>query len=500
MIIDTHCHPDLKPFSESYGTDPARWGKNSINLADKYSIWYTNRISGFDRDIIEARAGLNWFTQSDMGNLFTGGVDVVFYSLYPLEKGFMTGNGLLDLGVQAVTGFNGRFLRHLQSNVNDYWNQLNMQYEYLKEAASTAANSNIVSVNGRQCAYHLTKNYAEVEANYNNQATVKRLSAVLTIEGAHVFGTGIDYNSEPDWQRLQQRVAQLKAWEHPVFIVGIGHHFFNQLCGHEVTLGAERMVPMPIRNAQLWRTDTNITQTGERLITELLDDTNGRRVYIDIKHFNTQSKTRFYEILNANWGTANLPIVVTHGAVRGDRLLSNNPFFNQNINFTDADIIKIAQSGYAIDENGKRVPGFFGIQLDERRVASQGALQQALSVARTIHGHDAAAAQARAEVWAELIWRQIWHIAKTLDAVGLPAYDIQTMGSDYDGIINSIQTFPTAARIPLLRRALIARAQWTLDRQHTLITDAQNQGYTATQIIDKFLGGNAKRFLKAYYN
>lgn len=496
MIIDTHCHPDLKPFSFSFAASGAEQYTNSLNPGHQRSIWHRNSLLP-EEGLLEKWAGINWFSQSDLGNLFEGGYNVILHSLYPIEKGFMSGGLVADLGVKAITALSDKFLNHLQNkNYTDYWPMLVKEYEYVKQLASTPGNEKTVDVDGVPTAYYIAKSWADIETVQNMGGGVKRISSVLTIEGAHVFGSGMDRN-EADWAKISPRVAELKAWEYPVFIIGIGHHFYNGLCGHGVTL-ADEAIPKLTKIAAEQRYGTGpefgITPAGKELINALLDDTNGRRILIDIKHFNPRSKLEYYEILDSDkWKDINPPVVVTHGAVIADDIFGENGFYKGDINFTNADILRIAKSGNATDENG-HVPGFFGIQLDERRIASKDAIRAA-----KVREDKAETIEEKREVWAGLVWLQIWHIAKILDRNDLPAYDIQALGSDFDGMINSTRTFPTAASIQYLREPLIAYGKKMMVTQKALLANKYNKDVSVEEIVDKFLGGNAERFLRAYF-
>jgi len=85
-----------------------------------------------------------------------------------------------------------------------------------------------------------------------------------------------------------------------------------------------------------------------------------------------------------------------------------------------------------------------------------------------------------------------------LDSKGLFAWGIQSLGSDYDGMINPINGFWTAEDYPtladyLLKQAFNYRVQFPGN-----LTQARNR-IDPEEIVDRVMGNNAYNFLQRYY-
>ena len=141
-----------------------------------------------------------------------------------------------------------------------------------------------------------------------------------------------------------------------------------------------------------------------------------------------------------------------------------------------SEIIALARSG-----------GLIGLQLDERRIASKAALGQ---VKHSLLRHKIM------HYRSGLLWRQVQHIAETLDQAGLFAWDCMAIGSDFDGIIDSLNGFWTAEELPFLSDFLerhaynyLKTARWRL---------GENQ-IDADEVVERIFSGNGHRFLKAHF-
>ena len=100
------------------------------------------------------------------------------------------------------------------------------------------------------------------------------------------------------------------------------------------------------------------------------------------------------------------------------------------INFYDEELIRIAKSG-----------GVLGLQLDERRVANKSELR---STKRKEGKND------RKYYRSLLLWNHIQHAGEVLNNAGLDAWNTLCLGTDCDGIIDSIDEFWTAKELDVL--------------------------------------------------
>ncbi len=96
----------------------------------------------------------------------------------------------------------------------------------------------------------------------------------------------------------------------------------------------------------------------------------------------------------------------------------------------------------------------------------------------------------------ELLWNQIQHIAEVLDTEGLFAWDCMVIGSDFDGIIDSLNGFWTAEELPYLADFL-ERHAYNYMGAHNL--ENIKNVLDADEIIARLMSKNGRNFLKNYF-
>jgi microsomal dipeptidase-like Zn-dependent dipeptidase len=226
------------------------------------------------------------------------------------------------------------------------------------------------------------------------------------------------------------------------------------------------------------------TELGWKLLRLLLDNSQGRRVLIDLKHMSIKARNEYYRFLETEHPTEIIPLIVSHGAVNGlrsatekveDDLLNYGKFQPTDINIFDDEIVRIAQSG-----------GLFGIQFDERRVGSESELKKN---GPNLNRRKMLFYQSK------MIWNQIQHIAEVLDRHGKFAWGIQCVGTDNDGMVNPLNGFWTSEDMPLFDSYLEKHAYNFLCSPQAKNLKDYNQ-LKAADIVDRFMFGNAHYFLK----
>ncbi len=465
----------MKPFGKSFNTKTP--GKNSKNHNHKNSIWHYDPPTGLDKEI-NRLTSLTKFTQSDLTTLAKGGASVVVVSLYPLEKGFVLdklGNNITsDTLKNLVMGIGKKRIDHIQ-NMSNYFDDLSSIYDYYKQLDGVK-----VIVDNQKFSYRLVNSYEEIVSNMERDPNT--INLILTIEGANVFNTGLSvYGRELDENEVLNNIEIVKSWDHKVFFITFAHHFYNELCGQAKTMKGL----LAKLNGQNNHSHKGFTQFGEKVLRKLLDDTDGQRIMIDIKHLSVNSRKRFYEILEQEYGYAEIPIIVSHGAVTGTRSFDEyskidmpgaytGKFNSDDINFYDDELAIIAESD-----------GLFGVMLDERRVAGKKTLRKARK------------GRNRKEPFrmSKLIWNQIQHIAEVLNSREMYAWGIQCIGSDFDGMVNPIDGFWTSEYFPLLEVYLERHAEDYLRSEESNNLKSYNR-ISAEEIIDRFMIENAMEFFK----
>ena len=304
---------------------------------------------------------------------------------------------------------------------------------------------------------------------------------VNTIEGAQSLGTGIKLDGAYQYiDMLLDRIETIKKWKYPPFFITFTHHFYNEFCGHARSLGFLKHLL-----DQDFGIHRSFTAAGALVRDALLDDTNGKRILIDVKHMNRRSRMQYYEYIK-NRGY-DIPIIASHAAVTGqaspgqDSVLGKvkHLFASDSINFYDDELVEMERSN-----------GLFGIQLDERRVASKRKLKEIKGKI----GRDLLLATSK------LVWRQIRHIAEVLDFHGEYAWALPCLGSDFDGMVDPINGFFTSAHFKNLEYFLLIHAQDYLDNEiNNQMKEAMNKNITADEIVRRVLRENAMNFLEAYF-
>jgi microsomal dipeptidase-like Zn-dependent dipeptidase len=256
--------------------------------------------------------------------------------------------------------------------------------------------------------------------------------------------------------------------------VTLAHHFFNELCGHAESLTGK------VKSAvdQSYMVNTGFTQLGLDVVDNLLDNSGNKRILIDIKHMSRTSRLEYFNLLDTKYAGQDIPVVVSHGAVIGNDQ-DKHLFMNADINLYDDEIIRVAKSN-----------GLFGLQLDERRIAAPGDF-----VLKKTHGIEHRKVLYHSSL---LVWRQMQHIAELLDSQGLFAWGIQSIGSDYDGMIDTINGFWTAENLPTLADYLLMHAHNYMCNKSVNLCQSFNR-IDPEEIVDRMMSDNVYNFVMKYY-
>ncbi|PVW15641.1 amidohydrolase family protein [Marixanthomonas spongiae] len=365
---DIHCHPSLKPYSKSFKYNPPK--QNARNPGRKNSIWHYSPPNFLEK-FVNRIVTLTKFTQTDMTALSKARTQTVIVSLYPFEKHFLSKRvwgwkGLTDVLVNLAASISQSRIDYVMRH-NDYFEDLISEYRFFMQL-----HNQVEKIDGIFYTYRLVKSSAEIEANKKLEAETKKIINILiTIEGGHSFNTGLKMNENTaNPTEVMENVRKVKQWEHRPLFITLAHHFYNELCGHakSISIGA-------LEDNQKRGINTGITPLGFEVIELLLDNTNGNRIPIDVKHMSEDSRKTYYGLLDTVFNNENIPVIASHGAANGYRSLVEKDktdyperaaYFNQiDINFYDTEFIRIAKSN-----------GIFGIQLDERRIGSSKAIKE----------------------------------------------------------------------------------------------------------------------------
>jgi len=478
---DVHCHPSLKPYSKSFKYTPQK--QNALNLGRKNSIWHYSPPNFLEK-FVNRLVTLTKFTQTDMTALAKARTQTVIVSLYPFEKHFLSRRiwgwkGLTDVLVNLAASISQSRIDYVLSH-NNYFEDLLSEYNFFLQL-----DNQVEKIDGVFYTYRIVSNYAEIEANKLLETDSKKIINILiTIEGGHSFNTGlkIDENTANPIE-VKENVRNVKQWEHRPLFITLAHHFYNELCGHakSISIGA-------LEDNQKRGINTGITPLGFEVIELLLDNTDGNRIPIDVKHMSEDSRKTYYGLLDTTYNDEDIPVIASHGAANGYRSLveknktdypNRAEYFNQiDINFYDIEFIRMARSN-----------GIFGIQLDERRIGSKKAIKES-----KIYFPNKRKQLRKKSL---LVWRQVEHIAEVLDKEDLFCWGIQCIGSDFDGIINPLKGIWTAENIRDLADELVKHADTYIAKNRNNLKDFNR--ITGEAIVERVLHINAIEFIKRNY-
>ncbi len=481
--IDIHCHPSLKPYGKSF-TDNSP-GNNSASRKQKNSLWYYNPPTLADK-LTEYITGIAKFTQSDAAALSYGSVHVVCASLYPIEQCLFVnkaGTGIIgDALDNFVSGVGNDRVKYVQQR-QDYFSDLKSEYEYYKQL-----HNSIITIDQRKYRYVIAANYSELASYLQNPLPdVTTLCFLITIEGMHSLDTGLQ--NEPDEKVIFKHLEEIKQWSYRPCFVTFAHHFWNQLCGHSRSL-TEKVIDW-VTNQEI-HMDEGFTALGEKVRDAILDNSEGKRILIDIKHMSALSRSQYIQYLKDKQISTGeiIPVIISHGAANGRRSFREpnvvditDTGFNlmeRDINFYDEEIVFIAKSS-----------GLFGLQLDERRIASEAYLKYQVKHSpfrnKIMHYRS------------YLLWQQVQHIAELLNTNNLFAWDVLCIGSDYDGIINTLNSFWTEEEMPQLADFFERHAFNYMEAKGKTRLSSFNQ-LGADEITARIFRENAMKFLKLNFH
>lgn len=539
--IDLHCHTSSKPFMS--GID-----QQKLNMFDSAKFKIDHPIYKLLRKPLEQLSHINLSTQSNFDLLFEGGVRVAFISMTPMEKAFTVlnpdasglqselirtfmseksnyRNGFVSsLAMNALTGYKSGDIDYVKNTAyNIYQDMLKKEMQFLNSV------KNKKSPNGKYTV-RFPKNYAELKENLLDETT---LNVLLNIEGAHAFGQALTIQEIQQGRTNKHRTdnhnvalatpicANIKdfrtKFDLPLFSVGICHHFWNGMAGHARSLASL------LENVVNQEEGLNgpLLDTGRVVIDEFnkteYDGKQVSKVIVDIKHMSPQCRKDYYAYKKSKASLRNNPVFCSHTGINmsfetlnewinyvninpmektGKRFEEGTYYLHeQSINLCREDLIEIYNSN-----------GLLGIQLDEKRIMGPLALKE-LKLRTDVGG-----GTEQKYVYAKAIWANIFSALDELKQSGITnmkqAWNIFSIGSDFDGLINHLDSFESSAKMNDLKSTMSYFLQEPEDiilffkdknTQYTLTISDLAQlkaGYTNQELVDKVFSQNAMQFLE----
>jgi len=488
--VDMHCHSAFKPYSWSLSEN----GKNPYECRNvRSSLWYNDPPNDRDKRI-NLRSHFTKFTQSDFRTLTKGDVKILSACLSPVERDlFRVPWPLTGLGYRAVKYLletSDEYISIIRKKERDYFDELQKEYcFYVSEERRQR----------KKCFpthFKLISDFKEIDPDL--KAPEKdTIFVFFSIEGCHVFNNGGLENIITDQAKVKENIQEVKEWKYRPLYVAMAHTMYNGLCGHAKSLPSFWMRIL----GQTKGMDEGFSKMGKVVRKKLLEKPG--RIYIDIKHMNVKSRIEYYGFLDSKENEGDcIPVIVSHGAVNGrpsikepDKKNKDNTIitiyqseleleFNpDDVNFFDDEIINIQETR-----------GFLGIQLDERRLYSKE--QKELGKRKKTRGE-------QLYHQAGLVWKQIRYIAEVLDKKEKFGWGTATIGSDFDGMVDPPNGYWTSDDFGILEENLIHHAgeyfskcaNHRLKHERNKLKSCQDP---AQYVIDLFMRGNARRFLKDF--
>jgi len=541
LNIDVHCHTSSKPFMSGIGGQ-------KLNMFDSTTFNLEHPIYRLLKKPLEKFSHINLSTQSNFDRLYEGGVRVAFVSMTPMEKAFTVLNPdakgfksqLIKTFMREVSNYRNGFLSSLAMNALTGYKASDIDavkntaydiYNYMLKAEFKLLSSlkNKKSPNGKYTV-KFPNSYTELSTNLLDETI---LNVLVTVEGAHAFGSAAVLKNIQEGRKNNHRtethnvalatplctnIKDIRTqFDIPIFSVGLCHHFWNGLGGHARSLAS--LLEMVVNQDE--GLNAPLLDTGKVVIDEFnVTDYDGKKVskiVVDIKHMSPQCRKDYYAYKKSKPSLKNNPIFCSHTGISMSfetldewiKYVDLNPLEKTGKKYEDGNYYLHEQSINLCREDlieAYHSKGLIGIQLDEKRIMGPLALNELSLRSKAGGGSE------QKYVYAKAIWANIFCAVDELEKGNVPdlkkAWDLFCIGSDFDGLINHLDSFESAAKMNDLKSTMSYFLQEPEDiilffkdknTQYTLnIQDIERlkNGFTNQELTDKIFYKNALQFLE----
>ena len=369
----------------------------------------------------------------------------------------------------------------------------------------------------------------------------KTICGFITVEGLHSFAS---YNLKELFRKksisvlgknsriklinsIEKNLEDARAGNHCPFFITLAHHFNNLIFGHAKSF----TFPMNLFFRQKNGMNEGITGFGEKVLKYLLDKNQGRRILPDIKHLSVKSRIQLYDYIdqcNREFiGTQDIfkiPIICSHAAVNGrkslketfwtkmkNRINRKSYISRWDVNLCDEDILEIRDSN-----------GLIGILMHEGRMPGKIFEKRLKKVLKSKELSEDERTRIQELLYIQLFLTNVYHIVNVcfndanLNDNG-KAWDLVSMGSDNDGIVNPFDTYEDSSYLTKFRNDIqdyLINYEKHLNSGYGLIDISKdykgkhqisvldfkklNGNQSITDIVDKIFFQNVDDFLKKY--
>ncbi len=490
-FADLHCHPTLHPFAYYEA------GKDRKN-----TMWWDNPPKRYQR-----KSSFPEYFQTSMPALARGNVRLVLASLYPIEQAWLDpeffGTGIISdiIAKQLVSHLPVRYINKVQSSSFNYFEYLKKEYEFLISDSNKPQ-----KINDVEWRYVVASNASDIQNYKDDEHTIV---FIPTIEGSHalVLGNAKQLIDDPNvHEHTINNILEVKQWEHPPLYITLAHHFYNGM------VGQARSIPDGAASTFLHQQvglNEPVNERGERVVDCLLGINdfkgNGRRILIDTKHMSVEARMWYYNKIEAYNKTvgedSRIPIIASHmgygnhktmlGSVEvpdtDENKYEKSKVFNPwSINISDEEVIRIFNSR-----------GIIGLNFDQRILSGEDVIETSKEFKRSeIWKND----ENVVEFWTKQFARNILGIVNAVassseikESEKNRIWDHISLGSDFDGMINPMDSFIVADEFKNLKEAL-QKYMPQLPQFNQLSFDLD-----INEILDKIMYDNVLSFVLKHY-
>jgi hypothetical protein len=536
VFADLHCHPVHLNFNKF----------RARGVENEKTPWDI-RESKIRKIKKATRSG---YTQSDVAKMIVGGVKIVVASLYPLEQGYFMNSELKSMSEDEIddikpdddlmsgdelivrkrmawlakitTGLSAKRVKQVQNENYDYFNELQPEIDFWISGNNkllSTTNGIVLKPNNKPKKETIQGKYRILnQANRNllDDSNNTDLLVVFSIEGSHLLTRQNSLTPIFDRNTILQNVQKIKELPTPIFYLTLAHHFDNGICAHARSIPDLPRIIMPIDqrvNLNRMADGKGISDLGKEIILKLLNlkttgssfvDDNlaiGNKILIDVKHMSALARKEYYQLINpynSQNPSKKIPIIASHVAYSGkrslDELIANfdsetnkslsNPdsYLEWNINLCDEDIAEIVNT-----------EGLLGLVFEQRVLGVP--FKPLLSNSDLNPDLSNPTFQSK-----EVFQKQIRAIANAAQVVGKHVFNSDShsiwnticIGSDFDGGIDPVQSYPTVLHYNLFRQ----------DLKESLLNGFEHCGINSTNVevvLDQICFKNCQQFLIKHY-
>ncbi|OQY28750.1 MAG: hypothetical protein B6244_06205 [Candidatus Cloacimonetes bacterium 4572_55] len=349
-------------------------------------------------------------------------------------------------------------------------------------------------------------------------------------------------------ENLKDNIKKLKKWDYCPFIITFAHHFWNQLCGHSITVPSVALgvneeftkfgkdvirilldntknkvlgmneeftklgkdvvrilldntndkririidITKALRKNQVLGMNEGFTKLGKDIIKILLDNTNGKRILIDTRHMSIKARAWYYTYLG-------FMTKEEYKECSGDEYKNEIRFDRLPIISSHSAVNGIETMKKSIEENKSHDEAIkkydksttfnnWDVNLSDQEIIiiykSEGLI--GLGFDQRVSG-----GKGGGKNRINRIANNILYIAEVASKADFSeCWNCITIGTDYDGNINPINDFRTAEKFTGLEKSLKSELE-SRNEYHRLLNDNSSE-----EVVDRIMYRNAMEFLK----